>query len=96
MTELGQSQLTLATLDVTGDGFFSSADDDSSDFGWYEGECQACDIFQRLDDLGLCQECAAKLEHDLIRQRDWNYTISGFAAGPAEREEIRKKVIKVR
>ena len=44
--------------------------------------------------MGLCEECAGKLERDLIRKRDWDYTISGYGLGSAEREEIRKKVIK--
>ena len=86
LTELGQSQLTEATLDFE--------DDDLSDFGLYEGECQGCDTFQPLNDLGFCEECAGKLERDLIRERDWDYTISGYGLGSAEREEIRKKVIK--
>jgi hypothetical protein len=43
LTELGQSQLTEATLDFE--------DNDLRDFGFYEGECQGCDIFQSLNDL---------------------------------------------
>lgn len=86
LSELGQSQLTEATLDFE--------DDDLSDFGFYEGKCQGCYIFQPLNDLGLCEECAGKLERDLIRERDWDYTISGYGLGFAQCEEIRKKVIK--
>ena len=86
LTELGQSQLTDATLDFEEDAV--------SDFGLYEGDCQGCNIFQPLNDLGLCEECAGKLERDLIRKRDWDYTISGYGLGSAEREEIRIKVIK--
>lgn len=54
LTELGQSQLTHAILDFAVDDLLGSEDDDSSDFGWYEAECQGCDIFQRVNDLGLC------------------------------------------
>jgi len=86
LTELGQSQLTQATLDFEVD--------DLSDFGFYEGECQGCDMFQPLNDLGLCEECAGKLERDLIRESDRDNTISGYGLDSAECEEIRKKVIK--
>ena len=72
----------------------SIEEDDLSDLGFYEGECQGCDTFQSLNDLGLCEECAGKLERDLIRESDWDYTISGYGLDSAECEEIRKKVIK--
>ena len=94
LTELGQSQLTQATLGFEVDDLFADEYDELNDFGFYEGECQGCDIFQPLNDLGLCAECAGKLERDLIRKRDWDYTISGYGIGPAEREEIRKDVVK--
>jgi hypothetical protein len=35
-----------------------------------EGECQACETFGPLDDVGLCGSCSPRLERDLIRQRD--------------------------
>jgi hypothetical protein len=94
LTELGQSQLTEATFDFEGDELWSNQDDDLSDFGFHEGECQGCDSFQSLNDLGLCEECAGKLERDLIRESDRDYTISGYGLDSAECEEIRKKVIK--
>jgi len=62
-------------------------------FGFYEGECQGCDIFTRVDDVGLCEECAAKLERDLIRQRDWIYSKMAYGVPPEKREELRRKVI---
>ena len=77
LTELGQSQLTEATIDFEVD--------DWSDFGFYEGE---------WNDLGFCEECAGKLERDLIRESDRDYTISYYGLDSAECEEIRKKVIK--
>jgi hypothetical protein len=60
--KLGQSQLTEAALDFKTDDIFNFEDDDLNGFGFYEGECQGCDIFQPLDDLDLCEECAGKLD----------------------------------
>ena len=93
LTELGQSQLTEATFDFPVDGSLSIEDDALSDFGFYEGECQGCDTFQSLNDLGLCEECAGKLERDLIRERDWNYSVTAFAVDQSNYEELRKQVI---
>ncbi|MDO9533071.1 MAG: hypothetical protein Q7O12_13225, partial [Deltaproteobacteria bacterium] len=56
LTELGQSQLTEATLDF---------DDDFGDFA--ESQCQGCDLYLPVNDLNLCDECASKLDRDLIR-----------------------------
>ena len=39
LTELGQSQLTEATLDFELDDIFTSEDDELNGFGFYEGEC---------------------------------------------------------
>ena len=39
-------------------------------FGLWEGQCQVCDMWGRVDDLMLCEDCTAKLECDLIRQRE--------------------------
>jgi len=43
--------------------------DDNFQFGDFEATCQGCDTFAPVDDLGLCEECAAKLDRDMIRQR---------------------------
>lgn len=94
LTELGQSQLTEATFDFEAEDIFDFEADDLNGFGFYEGECQGCDIFQSLNDLGLCEECAGKLDRDLIRQRDWNYSVSAFGAPESKLEELRKEVIK--
>lgn len=93
LTELGQSQLTEATLDFELDDIFDSEDDDLNGFGSYEGECQGCDIFTRVNDLGLCEECAGKLERDLIRQRDWDYSATAFGVPASKREELRRQVV---
>ena len=72
---------------------FESSDD--KDY-WHNraGECQACDIYGPVDDTSLCDECAGKLERDLIRQRDWNYCVSAFVLRDKEREKLRNNVIK--
>jgi len=82
LTELGQSQLTEATLDF-GEDFLDSAD----------GQCQGCDRHLSVNDLGLCDECAAKLDRDLIRQRDWDYAMPAFGLDAVRREELRRQVI---
>lgn len=66
-------------------------DDDSN--GFFEGECQACDMFLPLNDLGLCDDCASKLDRDLIRKRDWDYSSLAFGIEPSKREELRNKII---
>jgi hypothetical protein len=83
LTELGQSQLTEATFDF----------DDDDPFGSFEGECQGCDFFTRLNDLGLCEECAGKLERDLIRQRDWDYSVTAYGVPASKREELRMQIV---
>lgn len=70
-------------------------DEELYDFwGTFEGECQGCDNFLPLNDLGLCDECAAKLDRDLIRKRDWDYSAAAFGLSDQEREELRHHVIK--
>lgn len=63
-------------------------------FPSFEGMCNGCDLMLPLNDLGLCDDCAGKLERDLIRKSDWDYTVSGFGLPKSEREGVRKKVIK--
>ena len=66
---------------------------DNHEFGLYEAQCHGCDIFTRVDDVGLCENCAGKLERDLIRERDWAYSTIAYGVPPEKREELRKKVI---
>ena len=66
---------------------------DNNEFSFYEGECKGCDMFKRVDDVGLCEECATKLDRDLVRQRDWKYSTAAYGIPPEEREELRRKVI---
>jgi hypothetical protein len=70
------------------DGF---ADDEA--WGMYDGQCVACDLWGRVNDLGLCEDCADKLERDLIRQRDWGYSASAFALSAHDREQLRRQII---
>jgi rRNA maturation endonuclease Nob1 len=51
--------------------FFDEFDSDESILQSYEAECQGCDMFLPVNDLGLCEDCAGKLERDMIRKRDW-------------------------
>lgn len=67
-------------------------DDEESRF--YDGECQGCDMLTRLNDLGLCEECSGKLERDLIRQRDWDYSLLAFGVPESKREGLRMHIIK--
>jgi len=68
---------------------------DDPDESWlgYEGQCQACDLYGPVNDLSLCQDCAAKLDRDLIRQRDWEYAALAFGLPAENREELRRQVI---
>ena len=70
--------------------------DENADLLWgsYEVECAGCDMFTRLDDIGLCDECAAKMDRDLIRQREWDYSATAWACPEEKREELRSLVIK--
>jgi len=83
LTELGQSQLTEATLDFRDDNVLRTL----------EGKCQGCDQYLPVNDLGLCDECAGKLERDLIRQRDWDHSVTAFGVPPSKREELRTQVV---
>ena len=91
LTELGQSQLTEVTFNFTPDDMIDICDYDSN--GFFEGECQGCEMFLPLNDLGLCDDCANKLDRDLIRKRDWDYSGLAFGIEPSKREELRNKII---
>ena len=55
--------------------------------------CAGCDLSARTNDPGLCRDCAAKLDRDLIRSRDWDYSITVFGVAPEKREALRQRVI---
>ena len=67
--------------------------DDNIQFDCYEGMCQACDAHGPVNDIGLCEECNAKVDRDLIRKRDWDYSASAFGCPVEKREELRNHVI---
>lgn len=69
-------------------------EENNSEYGIGEGTCIACDLIGRINDLGLCQDCFEKLERDLIRQRDFERTASGFGLSPEQQEKLREEVIK--
>lgn len=59
----------------------------------FEAECKGCDVAGRVNDLGLCAECSAKLERDLIRQRAWDHSATAFGVRAENREALRAAVI---
>lgn len=93
LTELGQSQLTEATLDFDPIDISDIEDDELIGLSDNRGECQGCNKIQPLDDLRLCNECAGKLDRDLIRERNWDYSVSAFGVPSSKREELRQHVI---
>jgi hypothetical protein len=56
--------------------------------------CAACELPAPVNDLGLCARCNAKLDRDLIRGRDWDYSATAFGIAEEQREELRDQVIK--
>lgn len=62
--------------------------------GWNSWECVGCDLPLPLNDLGLCSECASKLERDLIRARDWEYTITAIFLSAEQQEALRARIIR--
>lgn len=56
--------------------------------------CEGCDLPLPVNDLGLCDTCFAKLERDLIRSRDWDYTVTAFGVASDHLEALRERVIR--
>ncbi len=67
--------------------------DGDFDFESYGAECQGCDMFTPINDIGLCAICAAKLDRDMIRQRAWAYSSRAVGLPPDKREQLRKATI---
>ncbi len=59
-----------------------------------EGACAGCDNYTRLDDIGLCEECGAKLDRDMIRERDWERSMTAWVCPKDRREELRDRIIR--
>lgn len=64
------------------------------EWGLWQGQCVACDMYGRINDLQLCEICAAKLERDLVRLQDWDYTATAFTLPEEKWEAARKAIIK--
>ncbi|MBE2269634.1 MAG: hypothetical protein IAE80_15465 [Anaerolinea sp.] len=56
-------------------------------------ECVGCDLPLPLNEQGLCADCAGKLERDLIRARDWEYSYAAFLI-PERQEALRAQIIR--
>jgi len=56
--------------------------------------CVACDLPFPVNDLSLCDTCFAKLERDLIRSRDWAYSVTAFGVATDQLEALRERVIR--
>ncbi len=59
-----------------------------------EGECAGCGGFDRINELALCEVCSAKLERDLVRERDWAYSVTAYGRSDEDRERLRKEVVR--
>jgi hypothetical protein len=68
--------------------------EDKDSFGLWVGQCQACECIAPVDDLSLCQDCAAKLERDFIRKREWEYSAMAFGCPDDQREALRDEIVK--
>jgi hypothetical protein len=73
--------------------FYDDLDEDEI-FPRYEAECQGCDMWAPVDDMGLCDDCAGKLERDMIRKREWAYSALAFGCPSDKLEDLRTDVIK--
>ncbi|MBN1429361.1 MAG: OST-HTH/LOTUS domain-containing protein [Anaerolineae bacterium] len=73
--------------------------DFEDDEGWDEYQvvldtiCVACDSPAVVNDLGLCRRCNAKLDRDMIRDRDWERSEIAFLTPDDKREDLREQVI---
>ncbi len=67
---------------------------DEESFGFWEGQCQACDMWGPVNDLMLCEDCDAKVQRDLIRARAWDYVAAAFGLDDEGRERLRVEVIR--
>jgi hypothetical protein len=57
-------------------------------------ECVGCErLVPQCDDLGLCPDCAAKLDRDMIRDRDWERSWTAWHTPADQREALRAKVV---
>lgn len=67
--------------------------DDSSTDELIDTICVGCDLPFPVNDLGLCDNCFAKLERDLIRSRDWERSVTAFAVASDQLEALRERIV---
>ena len=67
---------------------------DDGNYQRYEAECQGCDMWGPVDDIGLCDDCAGKLERDMIKKREWAYSALAFGCPREKLEDLRKQIVK--
>jgi len=82
-------------IESTGKGNMTDyqEDQDSDDF-LIDTICAGCDLPFAVNDLGLCAECYKKLERDLIRSQDWEYSATAFMVAADQLEALRDRVIR--
>ena len=68
--------------------------DDEHDDILIDTICAGCDLPAPVNDLGLCDDCFAKLERDLIRARDWDYSGLALSVAEDQRESLRARIIR--
>ena len=92
----GKKEYYVSDEDAMASMFAEESDESDLDEFWggYDGQCYACDNYGPIDDMSLCNECAQKLERDLIRQRHWDYSASAFGVPNELREKLRIDIIK--
>lgn len=56
--------------------------------------CAGCDLPFPVNDLGLCDECFMKIERDLIRARDWDYSATAVMTLQERLEALRDRIIR--
>ena len=74
-------------------GFENIMGETETEFGRHEDECAGCEQFRRVNELGVCEDCSQKLERDLIRKRDWAYSVTAYGMSDERREDMRRQII---
>lgn len=60
----------------------------------YEAECHGCYLIKKVNHIPLCKSCNSKLERDLVRQRNYEYSeLTAHLSSPEDKEKVRKDVI---
>ena len=72
----------------------SMIEETDDDYGCIEGECAGCGNLGRNNEMGLCDDCSGKLERDLIRERDWAYSVTVYGMNNSQRNEVRNQILR--